>query len=336
MLCPASELTLVRFAHQAMATTFETILPWGTSHADAAAADAANVIDRIESQLTVYRETSEVSRLNRTAAAAPVPVERHLFDLLTLCERFSKDTSGAFDVTAGPLIKAWGFYRRAGRVPSDVERDAAMACVGMKHVALDTERRSVRFSQRGVEINLGSIGKGYSLDRLAHRLMSRWQIRSALLHCGSSSVLSIGAPPNDPKGWLVGLKHPWHPNRRLAMIRLRNRAMATSGATFQHFTYNDRTLGHLLDPRTGRPAEGIAAATAFAPSAAEADALATAFYVLGPASTARYCADHPDVAAALLPDAPDAELLTYNLAPADVQPGGEIDPPADDSHWDFA
>ncbi len=337
MLSPAdAELTLVRYAHRAMATTFEVLLPWGTPRGDALAADAASLIDRLESQLTVFRDSSEVSRLNRTAAAAPVPVERGLFELLALCGRLSADTRGAFDVTAGPLIKAWGFYRRAGRVPSDAERDAALASMGMDHVALDTERRAVRFGRRGIEINLGSIGKGYTLDRVARRLGRRWHINSALLHGGTSSVLALGAPPHDPHGWLVGLKDPRQPSRRLAMMRLRDRAMATSGATFQHFTYNDRTLGHLLDPRTGWPAEGIAAATAFAPSAAEADALATAFYVLGPDGTARYCADHPDVAAAILPDGPDAELVTYNLAPGDVLPGGESDPPADDALWDLA
>src|SRR5262245_55052546 len=95
---------LLRFGRRAMATQFDVILPWGTSHADSAATDALDLIDRLEAQLTVYRTTSEVSRLNRLAPLAPVPVEVHLFELLLLAERISRESGGAFDITAGPLI----------------------------------------------------------------------------------------------------------------------------------------------------------------------------------------------------------------------------------------
>ena len=113
--------------------------------------------------------------------------------------------------------------------------------------------------------------------------------------------MAIGTPPGDPHGWPVGIKHPGDPAGGWRSSACANRAMATSGATYQHFDYNDRKLGHLLDPRTGRPAEGVALATAFAPTAAEADALATAFYVLGVELARAYCDAHPDVGAVLLP-----------------------------------
>src|SRR5205823_12467497 len=108
-------------------------------------------------------------------------------------------------------------------------------------------------------------------------------------------------------------------SRRLARLRLRDRALATSGARHQHFAYNDRKLGHVLDPRTGRPAEGIALAAALAPTAAEADALATAFYVLGIDGAERYCAKHPEVAALLLPADLNAELRSINLSSGDFE-----------------
>src|SRR5437762_10718115 len=104
------EITLLRFARGAMATVFEVLLPWGTQQADAAATAALDVVDRLEAQLTVYRDTSEVSRLNRLAGRAPVPVERGLFDLLTLAARLPAGTGGAFDITGGPLVKACGFF----------------------------------------------------------------------------------------------------------------------------------------------------------------------------------------------------------------------------------
>jgi thiamine biosynthesis lipoprotein len=341
------EITLLRFACGAMATVFEVLLPWGTPRADAAAAEALDLVDRLESQLTVYRDTSEVSRLNRLAAHAPVPVEPGLFELLTLAARITADTGGGFDLTAGPLVKAWGFFHRQGRVPDDMELADALARVGMRHVALDPDRRTVRYLRDGVEINLGSIGKGYALDRVGELLRRKHGVTAGLLNGGNSSVLAIGTPPTAdplrgcPGGWTVGLRDPARPEERLAIVRLRERAMATSAATYQHFAYNDRKLGHLLDPRTGRPAgyplagRGVALASAFAPTAAEADALATAFYVLGPEATRRYCAAHPEVAAVVLVDEPGAELEAVNLPPGDLTPA-----PAriatDHSPWDLA
>src|SRR5438093_6184732 len=123
---PPVELTLIRCTRRAMATVFEIALPFGFADAQAAAGDALDLIDRLEAQLTVYRPTSEVSRLNRVAGMAPVPVETGLFDLLTLSARLSAETDGAFDITAGSLIKAWGFYRRQGRVPEPDELAQAM------------------------------------------------------------------------------------------------------------------------------------------------------------------------------------------------------------------
>src|SRR5206468_1729435 len=112
---------------------------------------------------------------------------------------------------------------------------------------------------------------------------------------------AMGDQPGEAGGWPVGLRHPWDPERRLAVVRLRGRALATSAATFQHLEHDGRKLGHLLDPRTGWPADAVASATAVAPTAAEADALATAFFVLGVEAARDYCSAHPGVGAVLLP-----------------------------------
>jgi thiamine biosynthesis lipoprotein len=297
---PPTDAALLRMARRAMATTFEVILPYGTPSAVEAAEAALDEIDRLEAQLTVYRDSSEISALNREAASRWVPVEAGLFDLLVLCRRLSEESAGAFDVSIGALIKAWGFYRRRSRVPSDEERTAVLPRIGMSHVQLDRERRAVHYDIAGLEINLGSIGKGYALDRAALRLRQEWGVRHGLMHGGHSSVLAMGSEPGGRRGWSIGVKHPWEPSRRLAVVWLRDRALATSAATFQHLEYNGRKLGHILDPRTGWPAEGLASATVLAPTAAEADALATAFYILGVEEARAYCTRRPEVAAVLL------------------------------------
>src|SRR5579871_2727566 len=153
--CAEAEVALLRLAHRAMATTFEVVLPYGTPNALAAGSTTFAEIDRLEQQLTVYRETSEVSRLNRLAARTAVPVEPELFNLLSLAAHIHAETAGGYDVTAGALIKAWGFYRGPRRVPSDEERAAALGRVGMQHVLLDSQRRSVRYLRHGLELNLG-------------------------------------------------------------------------------------------------------------------------------------------------------------------------------------
>jgi thiamine biosynthesis lipoprotein len=311
---PPAEIALLRAGHRAMATLFEVVLPFGAPGAHELAAAAFAEIDRLEQQLTVYRDTSEVSRLNRLAPLVHVPVEPGLFDLLSRAAQLTEATGGAFDVTAGALIKAWGFYRGPRRVPADAEREEALRRVGMRHVVLDPERRTVRYLCPGLEINLGSIGKGYALDRAAAVLREEYGTASALLHGGHSSVYAIGTEPGERRGWAVGLRHPWEPERRLALVRLRDRALGTSAATFQHLEYNGRKLGHVLDPRTGWPAEGMASATAVAPTAAEADALATAFYVLGVEAAQGYCAAHPEVGAVLLPAGDAACPVVCGLA----------------------
>jgi thiamine biosynthesis lipoprotein len=310
---PRRELTLVRCVRRAMATGFEVALPFGTPNAVVAAEEALDLVDHLEAQLTVYRDDSEMSRINRHAATSPLPVEPRLFALLELAARIHRETGGAYDIAVGALIKAWGFYRRQGRVPTEAERAEALGHCGMQHIALDTERRTVHYRVRGLEINLGSIGKGYALDRACERLKSDWNIHSGLLHGGTSSVLGLGHPPDEPRGWPVGLGHPSDMKRRIAVVRLRDRALGTSSATFQHLVHEGRKLGHILDPRSGWPAEQLASASAIAPTAAEADALATAFFVLGADGTRIYCEKDPRVGAVLLPPGARTPVVFGNV-----------------------
>jgi thiamine biosynthesis lipoprotein len=291
-----------------MATTFEVLLPFGTPDALEIAGDALDEIHRLEDQLTVYHDHSEISRLNRLAADAPQPVEERLFGLLVRAAQLHAESEGAFDITSGALTRAWGFYRRRGQVPTPEQLREAMNRVGMRHVHLDAERRTVRFQRPGLTLNLGSIGKGYALDRAADLMRQQHGVPAALLHGGSSSVLALGGPGPD-HGWALGVRHPWVPARRLAVLHIRDRALGTSAATFQHFEYNGRKLGHILDPRTGWPAEGMASATAVAATAADADALATAFFVRGVDFARAYCASHPDTGAVLLPDGADRPVV---------------------------
>ncbi len=305
----AAELQLVRVSRRAMATTFEIALPFGFPRAVEAASDALDLIDSLEEQLTVYTDTSEVAVLNATAFDSPVPVEPRLFELLSHCASLTAETGGAFDPACGALVKCWGFYKREGRIPTEAELIDAVNRSGFRHVILSPETRSVRYRRAGLEINLGAIGKGYALDRAADLLRTRWGVRSAILHGGGSSVLAVGTPPGQPRGWAVAIRHPTE-DRTLGTVHLTDQALGTSAATFQYFEYNGRRYGHVLNPRTGRPADGTASASCVAPTAADADALSTALFVAGTDWAATYCRPRPHLAAVLLPTgAADALVL---------------------------
>ncbi len=300
-----------------MATSFEIVLPVGVSQAVPAAEEALDLIGQLEDQLTVYRDGSEVSRLNQRASREAVCPEPRLYDLLKLAWRVSAETQGAFDATAGAVIKTWGFFRRAGRVPAMDQRREALRRVGYRHVRFDDVEQTCRYLIDGLEINLGSIGKGYALDRAAQLLRERWQVPAGLLHAGHSSIYALGSDPRDRRGWSIAIQHPAQPERTLAVVRLRDSGLATSAATFQHLDHHGKKLGHVLDPRTGWPADKLASATAIAQTSAEADALSTAFFVMGVEGARQYCAAHPHVGAVLLPT--DGQLpIVFNLSDKSV------------------
>ncbi len=299
---PARESYLVQLSRQAMACKFEIFLNAGQYYRDTEAALLAlDLVDRVEDQLSAFRDQSEVSRLNRLAAEGPVALEPRLFALIDQAVQLHAATQGAYDITSGPLSRAWGFMRRAGSIPDAETLAAARYCVGSQYLELDRATHSVRFRRSGLEISLGSIGKGYALDRCAELLVDLG-IHDVLLHGGNSSVLARGAHGLMPseRGWSVGVRHPLRPDRRLGEVKLKDRALATSGSGTQFFIHDGRRYGHILDPRGGWPAEGVLSVTVLAPTAAEADALSTALYVLGPEQSREYCNLHPEIAAIML------------------------------------
>ena len=292
------DLTLIRVARRAMATTFEIALPQGTPRAVDAASAALDLIEEIEEQLTVYRDTGEVARLNASAAEGPVVVDSSLFRLLERCAGFTLETSGAFDVAVGALVDAWGFTQRAGRIPTDRELVEATGRCGFRHVMLGAD--TIQFRRHGLKLNFGAIGKGYALDRAAELLRRDWGIESALLQGGGSSMLGVGVPPNDPRGWPVSIRHPEANRPALDRVSLKNRGFGTSAATFQYFEFEGVKYGHVLDPRTGRPAAGTRSASCLADSAAEADAISTAFFVAGTDWAREYLRSRPSLGAVML------------------------------------
>ncbi|HEY6802999.1 MAG TPA: FAD:protein FMN transferase [Pyrinomonadaceae bacterium] len=281
----------------AMACRFEVTLPASEERGIAVATEALDEVDRLEARLTVFRESSEVSYVNAHAAAGPVKISEPLFNLLVQCKELSEETGGAFDITSGPLTRCWGFLRREGRVPTKDEIEAARSVIGSHNLILDHSASTIQFATPGVEINLGSIGKGYALDCAGDLLAN--SLHSALFNAGASSMRAIGAGEHGA-GWTVGLRHPHLKFRRLGVLRLRDCALSTSGNEEQFFEHEGHRFSHIIDPRSGWPGESVTSVSVVAKTGALSDALATAFFVGGRALAEEYCATHGDVFVVML------------------------------------
>lgn len=289
---------LARLSVRAMACHFEVALPVERLDRDPDVRAALTEATRLDERWSVFRPDSLLSLVNREAHDRPVPVDPELAGLLERCRRLHAETDGAFDITTTPLSRAWKLLDRTGAVPDAETLAAARARVGMEHVELawpDGAEPTVRFRRPGVELNLGAIGKGHAVDRIAARLRAA-AATPALVSAGGSSIAAAGAPPG---GWLIALRG----GPAMPQLRLRAGAIGTTGAAEQGFTSGGVRYGHVLDPRTGEPARGVARVTVVADRAAEADALSTAFFIGGTALAARYVARHPRTLVILQPDA---------------------------------
>jgi thiamine biosynthesis lipoprotein len=318
-----SSTDLIRVHRPAMGSYFEIRLDVRVPGAVDLATRALDLIDELEAQLTIYRDDSEVSRLNSTAHVAPMKVEAGLYGLLQRAIELSRETGGAYDVASGALSEAWGFVRGPKRVPDAAGLEDARARTGWHHLRLDPESGTVAFDRPGITINLGSIGKGHAIDRAVDVIRLHWFPTSALVHGGQSSLFALGSPPGRlGDRWEIALRNPFRPESPLGVLRLRNRGLGTSGGAFQQFEADGRVYGHILDPRTGEPATGPASVTVLAPTAADADALSTAFYLLGPEAARDYAASHPEVGIVLVQEAPTGSpprVLAFGLGPEDFR-----------------
>jgi thiamine biosynthesis lipoprotein len=241
--------------------------------------DAFDEVDRIDRLMSNYKADSPLSAINRNAASRPVAVDAELFDFLTTSLRYTRESDGAFDITVGPLIKAWGFFQGDGHVPEDADLRAARHVVGASHVILNAGDKTVRFDRPGVELDLGGIAKGYAVDRVVTRLRDRGVV-AALVSAGGSTVYGLGAPP-DHEAWDVQIQDPVDAQRSALTVPLTDRALSIAGTSEKFFEAGGVRYSHIMDPRTGRPVQGILSVAVLAPTGTAGDALDDAFFVMG-------------------------------------------------------
>jgi thiamine biosynthesis lipoprotein len=257
--------------------------------------EALDEVDRIDRLMSHYKADSPLSRLNREAARRPVAVETELFDFIADAMRYNRESGGAFDITVGPLMKAWGFFGGDGRMPSGEELVEARHHVGGAHVLLNRASKTIGFDEEGVELDLGGIAKGYAVDRVVALLRQR-RIAAALVSAGGSTIYGLGAPPGRG-GWDVTIQDPIDPRKAALTVTLKDRAVSVAGSSEKFFESGGVRYSHIMDPRTGRPVQGVLSVAVLANSGTAGDALDDALFVMGVERSVAYLKQYPETEA---------------------------------------
>jgi FAD:protein FMN transferase len=284
------------FACSAMGTRFEVqIACEDPTYAKQLATEAFELVGRVERELTRFHPAGDVAQLNRLRKDEALRVGPDTYECLRLAMDACRLTDGAFDATIGPLRDLWARAAGSGEDPSEEEISDTMRSCGMGRIHLSEDDNVVTPLADGMGIDLGGIGKGYAVDCVAE-LLTTWDIRSALIHAGESTIRALGRPPGSG-GWRVALRDPAHPGDAIRTLVLDDRALSGSGCAIHG--------RHIMDPRTGRPAETRPAAWVAAPTATIADALSSACMVLSVEEVQRLCERCPDISAVLLEPGPE-------------------------------
>lgn len=293
----AAEARPVSYGMRTMGTWGRVVLVAPDSAAaEPVARRALAAFARVDSLMSNWTRTSEVARINRDAGAGPTGVHPEVAAVLATALDLWRASEGAFDVTVEPLVRLWGFLGGPRRVPADSEITAALAHVGAAKVRFDRAARTVWFASPGVRIDLGGIAKGHAVDAAAETLRA-YGVRDALVDL-TGNMVALGSPPDAP-AWRIGIRDPRDRMTHFARLAV-DGAISTSGQYEQFVAANGRRYGHILDPRTGRPVDGLISVTVVARTALLCDAWDTPLFVLGPERARRKAREREDIAAVLV------------------------------------
>lgn len=239
---------------------------------------AITEISRIEDLISSWKEDSQTSLINQNAGIQPVKVDEELFDLITRCIALSKITDGAFDISYASMDKIWDFKKGMKKLPSEKMIANSVERVGFEKIMVNSTEGTIYLPEMGMKIGFGAIGKGYAADKARDLLIQNGYLSGILNASGDMSVW--GRKPNGEK-WMVAIKNPLAKEKSFALLPIEDQAVVTSGNYEKFLEIEGHRYTHIIDPRTGYPAEGIISVTVFAPRAELADAMATAIFVMG-------------------------------------------------------
>jgi thiamine biosynthesis lipoprotein len=286
----------VVYPTRTMGTYANVILVTADSAADAPKAHLAHAaLWRLDSLMSNWTTTSEVARINRAAGQEATVIDPEVATVVDSSLELFHESDGAFDITVEPLMRAWGFLGGGRHVPADSVVREAYRHVGAQRVHFDRARRTLHFDEPGVRIDLGGIAKGYAVD-VAARTLAAAGVRDALVDL-TGNMAALGTPAGADH-WRIGIRDPRDRMPYFARVNLYpGDAISTSGKYEQFVAADGKTYGHIMDPRTGRPAEGLISVTLVSRSAFLCDAWDTPLFVLGSVAARAKAKEHPEFAA---------------------------------------
>jgi thiamine biosynthesis lipoprotein len=249
-----------------------------TKTADLCVASAFNELVAVDKLMSDYDPDSQLSQVNQKASEQAVTVSDSLFEVLTFAIEYSKKTDGAFDITIGPVIDLWRQAGKDERKPTDNELAAARAKVGFEKLLLNPEKKTVKFTIEGMRLDLGGIAKGYAIDKAVQAMQSKGAL-GGMVDVGGD-IRCFGLRSKDDNTWLIGLQDPRQEDI-LLKLRLTDNAVATSGDYRRFVIIEGQRLSHIYNPSTSISANELSSASIIAPTAMQADVLATAVSVMG-------------------------------------------------------
>jgi len=270
---------------------------------------------RIDRAMSPHKADSELSRINRRAAAAPVPVSAEMARLLDRAEAFAELSEGAFDITYAAVGHLYDYRERIR--PSAEALAQARAAIGWRHLLLDREARTVRFGRPGMRIDLGGFAKGHAVDNAA-AILRRCGIRHANVSAGGDSRV-IGDRRGRP--WTIGIRHPRRPGGEMAaVLPLVDVSISTSGDYERYFDADGERFHHLIDPATGRSPNGVHSVTVLADDGLTTEALSKAVFVLGLDKGMRLIESQPGVDAVVVDASGALHCSSGLLTPSPAHP----------------
>jgi thiamine biosynthesis lipoprotein len=269
LLCGCQNQKLYKKSKILMGTFIEI-----TSSDERAAAIAFKEISRLDNLLSKYKENSDIWQLNKLGKAR---VSQDTIYVINKAKQFSKDTDGVFDITVEPLLEIWGFKDQQYRIPAQEEITEALKLVGTDKIIIDETNSTIEFKAENMAIDLGGIAKGYAVDKAVEKL-KEIGIKDALINAGGD-IFSLGEKFSGK--WQIAIRDP-RSQGVIKDLKLRDKAIATSGDYQAFFIVNERRLAHIINPQTGYPCEsGVISVSVVADDCLTADALATSIFILG-------------------------------------------------------
>lgn len=281
-----------------------TIVAADSAKAEKHIDEVISEMSRIEDLISDWKESSQISEVNRNAGIKPVKVDKEVFDLTKRALYFSKITDGAFDISYAAMDRIWKFDGSMKQMPTPDEIKKSVAKVGYKNIELDSVNSTIFLKNVGMKIGFGSTGKGYAADK-GRELMEGKGIKAGIVNA-SGDMTTWGVKPNG-KAWNVGITNPFDEEKYLAIIPLKREAVTTSGSYEKYVEFNGKRYAHIINPVTGYPATGLISVTIIGPSAEQANGFSTSIMVLGKEKGLKFIQQFPDYRCVMVTD--DGEVI---------------------------